>query len=322
MTADKVYKKMRTTKGSFDILCVGELLADYITTEDKPLKEVSVFDKFFGGSPANIVFHMKSLGKNPLLITKIGDDADGRFLLEKLKEHSILSDHVNIGTKRGTTKVLIRRHPEIPEYEVLRGADTQLKYNEIDFKLIEKAKIVHTNAFTLAEEPARTSAMMVIEKAHELGKIVSFDPNYRYKVWPDKKKALETLKKVYRFVDLTKPSMEDAKELFGELKPEQYIRRFHALGAKIVVLTMGSKGSIISDGEQLIRIPVEQCNAKDATGAGDVYWTVFLISVLNGDNFETAGRKASYEATKAVIKAGALLETEEYGEIRAYMGLF
>ncbi|MBW2996844.1 hypothetical protein KY349_00720, partial [Candidatus Woesearchaeota archaeon] len=307
---------------SFDILCIGELVTDYITTEDRPLKEVTVFEKFFGGSPANIAFHIKSLGSHPLLITKIGDDEDGRFLLDVLAKHNIVNDHIKIAEKRGTTKVFHRRHVERPEFELLRGADAHLKHKEVDFRIIEKVKIVHTNAFTLAEEPVREVALAAIERAHELGKIVSFDPNYRFKVWPDKKTALETLKRVYRFVDLTKPSMDDARELFGNLTPREFIRKFHTLGAKTVVLTMGSKGSLISDGNNIISIPVEQCDAKEATGAGDLYWSVFLLSLLNGDGLETAGRKASFSATKAVTRSGAILDKDDYGEIKAYMGLF
>lgn len=320
--SDEVFRKIRTVKGSIDILSVGEIVADYITTEDRPLKEVTVFEKFFGGSPANITFHMKQMGMNPVLVTKIGDDADGKFLMSVLDQHGIIKDHIRVAKKKGTTKVFHRRHVERPEFEVLRGADAHLRHKEVDFSLIAQAKIVHTNAFTLAEEPVREVALTVLERAHELGKIVSFDPNYRYKVWPDKKKALETLSRVYKFVDLTKPSMDDARELFGELDPRQYIKKFHSLGAKIVILTMGSKGSLISDGKSFIKIPVEQCDAKESTGAGDMYWTVFLISLLRGDGLETAGRKASYAATKVVSKIGAVLELDDYNEIIAYMGLF
>lgn len=320
--SEEVFRKVRTVKGSIDILAVGELVADYITKEDRPLKEVTVFEKFFGGSPANITFHMKQMKMNPLLVTKIGDDDDGKFLLSIMDKHGMSKDHIRIAGKRGTTKVFHRKHVERPEFEVLRGADAHLRHHEVDFSLIEQAKVIHTNAFTMAEEPVREVALAVLEKAHELGKIVSFDPNYRYKVWPDKKKALETLRRVYRFVDLTKPSMDDARELFGDMDPRQYIKRFHSLGAKIVVLTMGSKGSLISDGRNLIKVPVEQCDAKEATGAGDMYWTVFLISILRGDGLETAGRKASYAATKVVSKMGAVLELDDYNEIIAYMGLF
>jgi fructokinase len=319
MEDEEIYTKIEKLKGEFDILCIGELLTDYISKEDKPLNDIKVFDKFFGGSPANIVFHMRNLGKRPLLITKIGDDDDGKFLLKTLEKHDILKDHVVIDTEKDTTKAFIKRHVDTPDFEILRGADTQLRPDDVDMDMLKKAKVVHTNAFTLAEQPTRDTVIATIKKAHELGKLISFDPNYRQKVWPDRKEALKVFKQMYSLADLTKPSMDDAKEIFGDLKPKEFIKRFHDLGAKIVVLTMGRKGSLISTGNHTIKILPEQCDGKDATGAGDVYWAVLLISLLEGNRLELAGRKASYAAAKTVKKSGAILEKTDYEEIIAFM---
>lgn len=321
-TEQELYSKVASLKGEFDILCIGELLTDYISKEEKPLKEISVFDKFFGGSPANIVFHMKNMGKKPVLITKIGKDDDGKFLLKTLKKYEIIQEHVKIDKERETTKSFIKRSPGTPEFEILRGADTQLSREEIDFSLIKKSKIVHTNAFSLAEEPTRSTVLAVMEEAHRQGKLISFDPNYRSAVWPDKKEALKVLEKAYRFVDLTKPSSDDAKEIFGSLTPREHVKMFHQLGAKTVVLTMGNKGSLISAGRKSVSVPAEHCDAKDATGAGDIYWSIFLTALLDGAKLESAGRKASFAATRVVSKEGAILDDKDYDEIAAYMRLF
>ncbi|NQU79642.1 carbohydrate kinase [Candidatus Woesearchaeota archaeon] len=324
MPQELLLKKIFKLKGEFDVLSIGELLTDYISQEDKPLKDTQLFDKFFGGSPANIVFHMKNLGKKPLLITKIGDDDDGHALLAKLEKHGIIQEHVKIDKEKQTTRSFIRRHPKTPEFEILRGADTQLLPEEIDLNIIKKAKIVHTNAFTLAEEPTRSTVLKVIKEAYQKKKIISFDPNYRLKVWPNKEEAMSVLKKVYKFADLTKPSLDDAREIFGKLEPEDYIRKFHELGAKIVVLTMGSQGSLISTGndDENITILPEQCESRDPTGAGDVYWSVFLTALLDGSELDSAGRKASFAASRIVKKDGAILDDNEYDEIAAYMRLF
>jgi len=324
MDEEGLYTKIGKLRGEFDILCIGELLTDYISKEDKPLKETTLFDKFFGGSPGNIVFHMKNLGKKPLLITKIGNDDDGKMLLKTLKKYEIIDEHVRISHDRETTRSFIRRNPETPEFEIIRGADSNLKKDDVDFSLIGKAKIIHTNAFTLAEEPTRSTVLQFLEKAKKKNKLISFDPNYRQKVWPGSRDdALKVLKQAYAITDLTKPSMDDAKELFGNLKPEEYLTKYHELGAKIVVLTMGKKGSMISLGEEkpTIILP-EQCDGKDATGAGDLYWSVFLASILDGDKLEAAARKASHAAAKVVAKEGAILEDDDYDEIAAYMRLF
>ena len=322
MDENTLYTKIGKLKGEFDILCIGELLTDYISKEDKSLEETEVFDKFFGGSPANIVFNMKNIGKKPLLITKIGNDDDGKMLLKTLRKYEIIDDHVKVSEQHETTKSFIRRSPETPEFKIIRGADTQLKEDDIDFSLIPKAKIIHTNAFSLAEEPTRSTILSLLEEAKKKHKLISFDPNFRLKVWPKKEEAIEVLKKVFKHVDLTKPSLDDAKEIFGPLKPKEYIKKFHELGAKIVVLTMGSKGSLISLGKKTIKILPEQCDGKDATGAGDLYWSIFLTALLNGDKLEAAARKASHAASKVVAKEGAILEDDDYDEIAAYMRLF
>jgi fructokinase len=323
--ADELYRKIADVKGDFDILCIGELLTDYLSKEDKPLKEVTLFEKFLGGSPANIVVHFQNLEMHPALITKIGNDDDGRFLLSALKKFSLTAADIKISEDEQTTKSLIGRQKNIgesPESKIIRGADTNLKRDDIDMSLVKRSKIIHTNAFSLAEEPTRSTILQVLDAAHKLGKIISFDPNFREHVWPNRKEALNVLRKAYAAVDLTKPSLDDATSLFGLLEPEQFIEKFHELGAKTVILTMGSKGSIISDGVDIITIPAEQCEAVDATGAGDLYWSVFLKCLLEGRTLKTSGKIASYAATKAVKTRGAILEKAEYEQILAYMQMF
>lgn len=325
MAIEELYNKIENLKGEYDILCIGELLTDYMSEEDKPLKDVKLFQKFLGGSPANIVVHFHNLELRPILITKIGNDDDGKFILDTLKKFELKAAHIKISSEKQTTRSIIGKHKgkgETPEFEIIRGADTNLKKSEIDLSLVKKSKIVHTNAFSLAEEPTRSTILYVLEEAHKAGNIISFDPNFRQSVWSDKEEALEVLKKVYLHVDLTKPSLDDADALFGRMEPEEYIKKYHELGAKIVVLTMGSNGSLISDGSNIIDIPVEQCEVVNATGAGDLYWSVFLKAIIEGRSLKYAGKIASYAATKAVTTSGAILEKEEYIQMLSYMKMF
>lgn len=316
------YEKLRSVEGSVDVLCIGELLTDYISKEDKPLAEVTVFDKFLGGSPANIVFHLQNLDAEPVLITKVGKDEDGKFLLDTFQKYEVIDRHIKIGTK-GTSKSYIGMRKvegsETPENIILRGADTELHPEDIDMDIVDDSKIIHTNAFSLAHDPTRSTIINVLKRAKSLGKIISFDPNYRKHYWTDREEALEVLSDIYPLVDITKPSMDDSAALFGDLEPEEYIKRFHLLGADVVVLTMGSDGSMISNQEAVIRLHAEKCDAKDATGAGDLYWAVFLKCLLSGKMLRKCGELASLAASKAVATMGALLGGDEYKEMRSYI---
>ena len=316
------YEKIASLKGDIEVLCVGELLTDYISKEEKPLAETTIFDKFLGGSPANIVFHLKHLGMSPMLMTKVGNDDDGKFLLDTLQKYNVIDSQVKIGNK-DTSKSFIGKlkveGTDTHENIILRGADTELNMEDIDMDLVKNSKVIHTNAFSLSVEPTRSTIINILEKAHSQGKIISFDPNFREHVWEDREEALDVLGKVYPLVDITKPSMDDAAALFGKLEPEEYIKRFHLIGAKIVVLTMGSDGSMISNESAIVRIKAERCDAKDATGAGDLYWAVFLNCMLNRKSMRECGELASHAATKAVSTMGALLTPADYEEILGYL---
>jgi sugar/nucleoside kinase (ribokinase family) len=93
---------------------------------------------------------------------------------------------------------------------------------------------------------------------------------------------------MYRYVNITKPSLDDAGRIFGrEYEPENYIEMFHDLGAETVILTMGKEGVLISEDGRLVgHVPTRPVEVKDATGAGDAFWAGFLVALLDGNSLE------------------------------------
>ena len=103
-----------------------------------------------------------------------------------------------------------------------------------------------------------------------MGKIVSLDPNYSRRVWPDYKEAREVIREAYRYVNVTKPSADDARRVFGpDYGPEQYIEMFHDLGADTVVFTMGEEGNLISEnGRITAHVPASPVAGRRRDGRG------------------------------------------------------
>jgi fructokinase len=121
-----------------------------------------------------------------------------------------------------------------------------------------------------------------------MGKLVSLDPNYSRRVWPDHKEARGVIRDAYRYVNVTKPSADDARRIFGpDYEPEQYIEMFHDLGAETVVFTMGEEGNLISEnGKISAHVPARSVEVVDVTGAGDAFWAGFLTATLDGNPAE------------------------------------
>ena len=133
---------------------------------------------------------------------------------------------------------------------------------------------------------------------HGLGKIVTLDPNYDPRVWPDKVEAWEVLAEVMPYVTIVKPSLEDARRLFDfnldeETLEETALAEFHDLGAKIVVLTRSGGVVTVSENGSVGRIgPLPKVKIENVTGARDAFWSALLMAHLDGKDWPEAVRFA------------------------------
>jgi fructokinase len=279
-------------QGDLDVLAIGETLIDFISIEmSDSLKGASTFRRHLGGSPANIAVNISKLGGKAAVFSKVGAGAFGQFLQEELRSLGVITDYLIMDPTVHTTLIFVSHTPGTPDFEAYRNADYKLIAAEINDEAIKRARVVHASTFSLSREPCRSAVSRALETAFAMGKIVSFDPNYSPRIWPDLEEAKRAISSIYRFTTVTKPSLDDARRLLGEdFQPEQYIRMFHEMGPRLVVFTMGKDGFIISlDGQIMEHIKARPIKAVDATGAGDSFWAGFLTALLDGNSLHECG---------------------------------
>lgn len=184
--------------------------------------------------------------------------------------------------------VFVTRSQRTPDFEVFRDADFRLAPGELAVEAIARARVVHASTFAASREPCRSTIRLAFRLAQEAGKLISFDPNYSPRIWPDKTEAVGVMRDLYRYATLTKPSLDDAERLLGPgLSPEKYISHFHELGPRLVILTMGRDGILMSEAGKLLgHVPARPLTVADATGAGDSFWAGFLVALLDGNPIE------------------------------------
>jgi len=171
-----------------------------------------------------------------------------------------------------------------PDFIIYRGADSAISLEDGQQEAIHSSRIVHTSAFALSREPARTTILQAIKTARQNGCLVSLDPNYHPRIWPDVADFQSVLLEAYRSVSITKPSLDDCARLFGpSLSPLAYTERFLSWGPEIVALTMGQQGVLLSTADGTVhRIKPSNAVVADVTGAGDAFWAGLLIALLDG----------------------------------------
>jgi len=302
-----------TPSPALDVLTIGETLVDFISTEqtEEGLRHAETFQRYLGGSPANIAVYVSKLGGHAAIVSKTGIGAFGQFLKSELRYHGVNTDYMIMDHRAHTSIIFVSRTSGTPEFEAFRDGDFQLTPEEVLPEAIARSRVVHASTFALSRRPCRDAIGKAFKLAHEQGKIVSLDPNYSPLIWPDYPEAQEVLRAMYRYATITKPSLDDAHRIFGPgHTPEEYIKMFHDLGPATVILTMGKDGVIVSsEGKILAQIPARPIKVVDVTGAGDSFWAGFLVALLDGHPLEQCARFAREVVELKLTAVGPLPNT-------------
>ncbi|MFQ5857131.1 MAG: carbohydrate kinase family protein [Anaerolineae bacterium] len=312
---------MPPSHNALDLLAVGELIVDFISTEAHPqLEDAAVFQRYLGGAPVNVAVTVANLGGDAAVVSKIGPGPMGRFLRRELRRHGVRVDYLVEDPVIPSTLSLIARTTGTPDFQIIRGADANLERTDIPPAAMQAARAVHTSAFALSREPCQSAVRAVLRDAHAAGKLVSFDANYRPVVGPEPGEALEVFGDIGPLVRLMKASLDDAESLFSHgASPETYVNRFHDLGVETVVLTMGGEGVLLSDDEGVQRLPIREVPVADVTGAGDAFWGGFLVACLDGHPPERCLRFARLVAERKLASAGPLSESLPRAELYQHL---
>lgn len=268
-----------------DIICIGEVLIDFIGHEiNTSINRTKDYHRFLGGSPTNVAVNAARLGLKSLLVASCGQDGLGEYIVRKLNHNKVNTAQISKLESAPTSVIFVSKSTETPDFIAYREADCQITENQLPDEIIADATIFHTTCFALSKNPARQTILNRAKKASELGLQLSIDINFSERIWPNREEAKQVLAEYVSLNPLVKLSEDDCYRLFAEVKTEDFIfDYFHKLGASRICLTKGKNGVVLSDLEQGLffqeAIPIVEI--KDATGAGDAFWTGFLYAQLH-----------------------------------------
>ncbi|WP_158840174.1 carbohydrate kinase family protein [Polaribacter sp. L3A8] len=275
---------MKNTNKNIDILCVGEILIDFIGHQSGVLiNNTRDYHRYLGGSPTNVAMNSARLGLKSVMISSVGDDGFGEYIFKRLAEEGVNTRHIKKIDKRPTSVIFVSKSEGTPDFIPFREADYHITEEQISTEMLTKTNIYHTTCFALSREPAQTTILKKAEEAYNLGCKLSIDINYAKKLWSSQEQALSVIKAYCKFNPLIKISEDDMLRLFEKELPHQEIFDFfHNLGVETVCLTLGSNGVKLSQsGKEIIQLPaIKVERVMDTTGAGDAFWSGFLFAYI------------------------------------------
>jgi fructokinase len=295
------------------VYCIGELLIDFVAeNQGNDLAKADVFTKKPGGAPANVACAIAKLGGISKFIGCVGEDQFGSFLLGILEDN-----HVDISLAQRSKNFTTIAFVSIAEdgerdFVFSRGADKELKYDS-SIKKSFKDNIVHLGAATaLLGGDLEDAYGRYFFDALTQNAFISFDPNFRSDLWKGDENIF--IKKCMPFVQkahLSKFSLEEARLISGKTNLEECCEFLHEVGAKVITITLGGEGTLLSTETTKHTIPSIPVNPVDTTGAGDAFIGCLLYQIAGlHDPLEILeNTDLLIDFVKIANKAGALTTT-------------
>lgn len=287
---------------TIDILCVGEVLVDFIGHQEAVLiNNTRDYHRYLGGSPTNVAMNSSRLGLNASLVATVGKDGFGSYIFDKLSNVGVNTNLINTLENKSTSVIFVSRSEGTPDFIPYREADCCIYEEQISSEILSNTTIFHTTCFALSKNPAQKTILKKAQEAYDLGCKLSIDVNYARKLWKSQEEAFQVIKAYCQFNPLIKISEDDMLRLFDkELPHEEIFQFFHGQGVDIVCLTLGSKGVKLSQkGKEVIEMPAIKIDkVVDTTGAGDAFWSGFLFAYIK--------EKSIVECLDIALKLAAL----------------
>ncbi len=283
-----------------DLYSIGEMVIDFI-----PGSEPASYIRKAGGAPANVAIAAVKNGLAASMCCKVGDDDFGRFLMDTLKEYGVTPACPELCEEAITTMAFVTLTEDGDRrftFARKPGADMFLSEADVKEEDIADSAIIHAGSCSLSAQPEAAATIRAMRLAHEKGKLVSFDVNYRNVMWKDDVDAcVAAVRSVLPWVDLLKISEEEVDMMGGEAAIPALMREN---GIALVIQTLGSRGARAYFGGTSFDVPGRKVKAVDATGAGDAFWGAFLSKL------RILGIGSAAELTE-----GAIREALAYGNV-------
>ena len=275
-----------TIEKKYDLITYGRSsIALYSANIGSPFVEIKQFNAYVGGSPLNIAVGARRLGLKSAILTGVGQDQVGDFLLHFLKKEDVETQYIGLKPDARTSAVVL-------------GVETP---DNFPLANIGKFRMSEISATALNVEPSRSAAFFAAEEANKNGVPVLIDLDFRADQWHDARAFGVTARAFLKGCTIALGTEEEilatmlsdpnqikiknqqisAPEIRGNV--DEAIQNILKLGIEALIVKRGEAGSrvYLQTGE-VIEVPGFPVEVVNVLGAGDAFAAGFIYGYLNG----------------------------------------
>ncbi|MBX3056777.1 MAG: sugar kinase [Anaerolineae bacterium] len=300
----------------FEVTTIGEAMLRLSVPAGVRLETARQLDLFPAGAEANVVAVLSRLGRPCGWVSALPDNPLGRLVSNALRQAGVDVTAVQwlAHGRMGTYFIEFAAPPRPTQvvYDRANSCFTQLQPAQVDWDYLLDTRLLHLTGITPPLSPGCLAIVQeALQRARERGTAVSFDVNYRQKLWSPEA-AAATLLPLIQQVDLLFCSQRDAMTLFGcQGKPEEVVAQLGAQSsARHMVVSLAEEGVIGWDGQQTLRQSAPPVQVIDRIGAGDALAAGVIHGWLDGD-FAAGLRYGVTLAALALSQYGDMVITNQ-----------
>lgn len=285
----------------FEVVSLGEVLCRFSPSNGERLSQSENLRRQIGGAELNVVSALSNVGCRSAIITKIPNNENGIFVKNSIRSFGVSDDLLVYDDPDARLGLYFTENGAFPRkttviYDRRNASFCSLQIDEIPTSAFYKANIFHTTGITLAlKSNICENAIKILKKFKENGSKISFDVNFRSKLW-NEDQARETILQILPYIDIFFCSEETFRKTFQQTGSIEEIMRSFSKKYDISVIAstkrtvhspkIHSFTSFIYDAKQdkiFTEKPYENIEVVDRIGSGDAYIAGVLYGLLKND---------------------------------------
>jgi 5-dehydro-2-deoxygluconokinase len=297
------------TRASYDILAIGRSSIDlYAHQIGVPMTEVTSFDAYVGGCPTNISVGTRRLGLKSALLTAVGQDQVGDFVLAFLEREGIETRFIPRKAKHRTSAVILTIMPpdRFPLTYYREGcADRELTCDDVRAAPLEDSAIVVVSGTGLTHEPSRSATLFAADRARAAGRDVFLDLDYRPDQWGSRTEYSETVRRLSSRSTIVVGTEDEVAAAADDTDLSRAIDAVLATGPQTLIVKRGADGaSICTRGATPRQVPSFPIDVLNVLGAGDAFASGLIWGLRRGLPLERAVRMGNAVGAIVVTRHG------------------
>lgn len=287
----------------FDVVGFGALNVDKLFKVNRIAgaeEESFVIDysETCGGSAANTMVGLARLGAHVGFIGKVGDDMEGRTLLEDFTKENVDTNGTKVARNGRSGKVMgfVDDDGQRALY-IDPGVNDEINGDDVDSYYVLNTSFLHLSSF-VGKKSFETQRNVVDRFAKKVK--ISLDPGALYA-----RAGLSKMKSIIDNTFVMMPNVVELRLLTGEREFRTGAELLVEHGVKVVAVKLGNKGCYVTDGKESFLVGPFQVQVLDTTGAGDAFDAGFIYGLLSGKSLRECARIGNFVASRCIMAMGA-----------------